>query len=39
MTFIVDQDGLVYQKDLGPRTAQLAKSLTRYDRDATWQKD
>ena len=39
MTFIVDQDGLVYQKDLGPRTAQLAKSLTRYDRNATWQKD
>lgn len=38
MTFIVDQDGIVYQKDLGPRTAEIAKALTRYDRDATWRK-
>jgi hypothetical protein len=38
MTFIVDQDGVVYQKDLGARTAELAKSLARYDRDATWAK-
>jgi hypothetical protein len=37
-TFIVNQDGIVYEKDLGPRTAELAKSLTRYDRDATWHK-
>ncbi len=38
MTFIVDQDGIVYEKDLGPKTAQIAKTLTRYDRDATWRK-
>jgi Protein of unknown function (DUF2950) len=38
MTFLVDQDGVVYQKDLGRQTAQLAKSMTRYDRDATWKK-
>ena len=38
MTFIVDQDGIVYEKDLGPKTAEMAKSLTRYDRDATWRK-
>ncbi len=36
MTFLVDQDGVVYQKNLGPRTAEIAKTLTRYDRDATW---
>ena len=38
MTFIVNQDGIVYEKDLGPRTAEIAKTLTRYDRDATWHK-
>lgn len=38
MTFIVDQNGIVYEKDLGPRTEQIAKSLTRYTRDATWRK-
>lgn len=38
MTFIVNQDGIVYEKDLGPRTAEIAKTLTRYDRDAAWRK-
>jgi hypothetical protein len=38
MTFLVNQDGIVYEKDLGPRTAQLAKTLTRYERDASWRK-
>lgn len=38
MTFIVDQDGIVYEKNLGPNTAKLAKSLTRYERDSTWRK-
>jgi len=38
MTFTVDQDGIVYEKDLGPRTAEIAKTLTRYDRDASWRK-
>jgi hypothetical protein len=38
MTFIVDQDGIVYQKDLGPNTANLAKTLSVYDPDKTWQK-
>jgi DUF2950 family protein len=36
MTFLVDQDGIVYEKDLGPRTASITKTLTRYDRDASW---
>jgi hypothetical protein len=38
MTFIVDQDGVVYQKDLGKGTAALAKALKEYDPDSTWQK-
>jgi len=38
MTFIVNEDGIVYQKDLGAKTAEIAKTLTRYDRDATWRK-
>jgi hypothetical protein len=38
MTFIVDQDGIVYEKDLGRRTAEIAKTLTRYERDGTWHK-
>ncbi len=28
MTFIVSKDGIVYQKDLGPKTALRAKTLT-----------
>jgi hypothetical protein len=38
MTFIVDQDGIVYEKDLGPRTAEIAKAMARYERDASWRK-
>src|SRR5262245_19549698 len=36
MTFIVNQDGVVYEKDLGPETATRAISITRYDPDGTW---
>jgi hypothetical protein len=36
MTFIVNQDGTVYEKDLGPRTTELAKSMTTYNPDKTW---
>jgi len=38
MTFIVDQEGIVYEKDLGPRTDAIAKGLTSYSRDGTWRK-
>ncbi len=38
MTFMVGQDGVVYQKDLGPNTDETAKKPKQYDRDATWQK-
>jgi hypothetical protein len=36
MTFVVNQDGVVYQKDLGERTAEAAAGLTAYDPDGTW---
>ena len=38
MTFIVNQDGVVYQKDLGPATASVAKKITKFNPDATWQR-
>ncbi|MEJ2377056.1 MAG: DUF2950 domain-containing protein [Pseudolabrys sp.] len=38
MTFIVSYAGNVFQKDLGPDTAKLAKQMTSYDPDRSWQK-
>ena len=37
MTFIVGSDGIVRQKDLGPNTDSVARSLTAYNPDSTWQ--
>ncbi len=36
MTFIVNQQGRVYEKNLGARTAELAAAVTEYDPDLTW---
>lgn len=36
MTFIVNQQGKVYQKNLGPKTASVAQAMTAYDPDNTW---
>ena len=36
MTFVVNQQGKVYQKNLGSRTAKSAKAITIYDPDDTW---
>jgi hypothetical protein len=36
MTFIVNQQGRVYQKDLGAKTEKIAKSMKVYDPDPTW---
>jgi len=38
MTFVVDQDGVVYEKDLGKKTEVLAKAMKEYNPDSTWQK-
>ena len=36
MTFMAGQDGVVYQKDLGPKTSRLAASIKAYDPDNSW---
>jgi hypothetical protein len=38
MTFIVNHDGVVYQKDLGARTAVMARAIKAFDPDSTWKK-
>jgi hypothetical protein len=35
-TFQVNNDGIVYQKDLGPKTEEIAKTITAYNPDKTW---
>jgi len=37
MTFIVTEDGVVYQKDLGRKTDILAKGMKEYDPNPSWQ--
>ena len=36
MTFVVAEDGTVYQKSLGDQTFNVARALKRYDPDASW---
>jgi hypothetical protein len=36
-TFIVSYDGIVYQKDLGPDSLNIAKAMERYNPDKTWE--
>lgn len=36
MTFIINQDGRVFQKDLGPDTAKVAEAMSEYNPDKTW---
>jgi hypothetical protein len=36
MTFLVSHHGKVYQKDLGPRTSEIAKAMQEYNPDTTW---
>ena len=35
-TFIVSHDGVVYQKDLGPKTLEIFQKMERYNPDKTW---
>lgn len=37
-TFLVGYDGTVYEKDLGPETLTLFKSMERYNPDKTWRR-
>jgi Protein of unknown function (DUF2950) len=36
MTFIVNQDGVVWQRDLGPQTAEAAASIKEFNPDDSW---
>jgi hypothetical protein len=36
MTFMVNDQGKVYQRNLGKRTAKIAAGMTRYDPDSDW---
>ena len=36
MTFIANQRGLVFQKDLGEQTGELAAAMSEFDPDPTW---
>ncbi len=35
-TFLINNTGTVYQKDMGPETKQLVEALTEYNPDETW---
>lgn len=36
MTFVINQEGRVYQKNFGPRTVEIAGAMTEYNPDSTW---
>jgi hypothetical protein len=38
MSFIVGQDGAVYEKDLGKQTEDHAKTMKAYDPDSSWKR-
>ena len=38
MTFIVNQDGVVYEKNLGKDTERIAAAMKKFDPDKTWRK-
>lgn len=38
MTFLVNQQGTVYQKDLGPDTTKVAQAMKTFDPDSSWTK-
>jgi hypothetical protein len=35
-TFMVSHDGVVYEKDLGPRTLDEFKKMERFNHDSSW---
>ena len=38
MTFVVNQDGIVFEKDLGPNTSKTAGSMSRFDPGDGWRR-
>jgi len=37
MTFLVNHQGSIHQKDLGPKTAELVAKIEEYNPDSTWE--
>ena len=37
-TFLVNANGVIWEKDLGTRTGEICKGMTSYDPDRTWKK-
>ena len=37
MTFMIGQDGVLRQKDLGPQTTAVAPVIDAFDPDSTWE--
>jgi len=37
-TFLVNRDGIIFEKNLGPSTSRIARRILSFDPDATWQK-
>jgi hypothetical protein len=35
-TFIVSHDGVIYEKDLGPKTLDQFRAMERFNPDLTW---
>ena len=38
MTFIVNQEGIIYQKEIGKETKRRAEAMKIFDPDKTWSK-
>jgi hypothetical protein len=38
MTFLVNQQGTIYEKDLGLRTTDIGMEMTSFDPDSTWRR-
>jgi hypothetical protein len=36
MSFLINQDGMVLQKDLGEKTTEVAKAITEFNPDDAW---
>jgi hypothetical protein len=37
-TFLINHEGVVYEKDLGPKTTELAQKITRFNPDKSWKR-
>lgn len=38
MTFVVNANGIIYEKDLGEKTAEIAQAMNAYNADGSWKR-